>query len=66
MSDNNLQVAALREKSVAELNELRKEQRRAQFKLRMQPVSGSMPNPHEFKILRKNIARINTVLNEKG
>lgn len=66
MSNNKLSVADLRDKSESELNELLKDQRRAQFNLRMQPVTGSMPKPHEFGVLQKNIARINTVLNEKG
>ena len=66
MSNNSLSVADLRGKSAVELGELLKEQRRAQFNLRMQPVTGSMPKPHEFGVLKKNIARISTVLNDKG
>lgn len=44
-----------------ELVELRKEQ----FNLRMQNATGQLGNPARFRQVRKEIARINTVLNEK-
>ena len=44
----------------AELIELRKEQ----FKLRMQYSMGQSTRNHEFSRIRKDIARIKTVLNE--
>ncbi len=45
-----------------ELIELRKEQ----FKLRMQYSMGQASRNHEFSRIRKGIARIKTVLNEKA
>ena len=44
----------------AELIELRKQQ----FKLRMQYSMGQSTRNHEFSRIRKDIARIKTVLNE--
>ncbi|MEM7304393.1 MAG: 50S ribosomal protein L29 [Pseudomonadota bacterium] len=44
-----------------ELIELRKEQ----FKLRMQYSMGQASRNHEFSRIRKDIARVKTVLNEK-
>lgn len=58
-------TSELREKSVdalkAELLELLKEQ----FNLRMQK-GGEMSKTHRFKFVRRDIARIKTILNEKG
>ena len=39
---------------------------REQFTLRMQKGSGQLGNPSRFKALRREIARIKTVLNEKA
>lgn len=38
--------------------------RREQFNLRMQLGSGNTPKIHRFKMVRHDIARIKTVLNE--
>ena len=43
-----------------ELLELRKEQ----FNLRMQNSTGQMTNPSRFKVIRREIARIKTQMNE--
>ena len=40
--------------------------RREQFNLRMQRGAGNMPKIHRFGAVRKDIARIKTVLNEKN
>ena len=60
-----MNVAELRNKSDSELNKELVELRREQFNLRMQRAVGQLGNPARFKDLRKEIARINTVLNEK-
>ena len=39
---------------------------REQFNLRMQRGSGQLANPSRFKIVRREIARIKTVLNEQA
>lgn len=56
----------LRAKSVDELTKERLELRRAQFNLRMQKATGQLSKPHQFKEIRKNIARVNTVLTQKA
>ena len=45
----------------SELTELLKEQ----FTLRMQKGTGQLVTPHELRRVRRNIARIRTVLGEK-
>lgn len=45
----------------SELNELRREQ----FNLRMQRATGQLANPARFGQVKKDIARIKTVMNEK-
>ena len=66
MKTEILNTADLSEKSVEELEALLKQQNQAQFALRLQPMTGEMPKPHLFGVLRKNVARIKTVLNQKG
>ena len=56
----------LRKKSGSELNEELVELRREQFNLRMQRAIGQLGNPARFKEIRREIARIKTVLNEKS
>ena len=56
----------LRSKSAAELNEELLKLRREQFNLRMQRATGQMARSDQFGKVRKDIARIKTVLNEKA
>ena len=59
-----MNAADLRKKSVEELNEELVELRREQFNLRMQSATGEHPHNHEHGRVRKDIARIKTVLSE--
>ncbi|RRQ22484.1 50S ribosomal protein L29 [Thiohalobacter thiocyanaticus] len=54
----------LRNKSTTELREELTGLLREQFNLRMQNATGQLSRPHQFKRVRKDIARIKTVLNE--
>ena len=56
----------LREKTEAELNKELLSLTREQFNLRMQQTTGQLARPHQMKEVRRNIARIKTVLNEKA
>ena len=56
----------LRTKSEAELKQELLNLLREQFNLRMQRGSGQSPRPHLFKNVRRDIARVKTVLNEKA
>ena len=54
----------LRNKSVEELSEELLELRREQFNLRMQRATGQLSRPHEYGRVRKDIARVKTVMAE--
>ncbi len=59
-----MEASELRKKSVEELNEELLELRREQFNLRMQKATGELAQNHQHRRVRKDIARIKTVLNE--
>ena len=59
-----MNAADLRKKSVEELNEELVALRREQFNLRMQQATGEHPHNHEHGRVRKDIARVKTVLSE--
>ena len=61
-----MKVAELREKNVSELNDELIELRRAQFNLRMQKGTGQLSKSDQVGKVRKDIARIKTILNEKS
>lgn len=56
----------LRGKSQEELQDELVNLRREQFNLRMQQGTGEMTRPHEHKRVRRDIARIKTVIAEQG
>lgn len=56
----------LQEKSVAELQATLIELLREQFTLRMQKATGQLTQTHLLSQVRRNIARVKTVLNEKA
>ncbi len=59
-----MEASELRSKSADELNEELLALRREQFNLRMQNATGELNKHHEHRRVRKNIARVKTVLNE--
>jgi len=59
-----MKAADLRSKSVDELNEELVALRREQFNLRMQRATGQLARPHEYSRVRKDIARVKTVMAE--
>ena len=56
----------LKDKSVEQLNADLLDLLKAQFGLRMQHATGQLGNTSELKKVHRNIARIKTVLTEKG
>jgi len=56
----------LREKSVDELNNQLVDLLREQFNLSMQKGTGQLAKPHLISEVRRNIARVKTVLTEKA
>jgi large subunit ribosomal protein L29 len=59
-------AAELREKSINELQHELKELLREQFNLRMQKGSGQPVKPHLFQRVRKDMARIKTIIQQKS
>lgn len=60
-----MNISELRQKNKNELQRLLIEQSKQHFKLQMQKSSSEASKPHELKNIRLNIARINTLLNQK-
>ena len=60
-----MNAAELRQKSDEELRDELLALRREQFNLRMQQGGGQAPRPDQFSRVRKDIARVKTVINEK-
>ncbi len=61
-----MKASELRAKSVAELQEELLAQSRAQFGLRMQLATQQMTDSSQLGKTRREIARIKTILKEKG
>lgn len=61
-----MEAKDLRGKSATELKEELLKLRREQFNLRMQRATGQMARPDQFGKVRKDIARVKTVLGEKA
>ena len=61
-----MKATELRAKDEQELKDELIELRKEQFKLRMQYSMGQASRNHEFSRIRKDIARVKTVLNEKA
>lgn len=60
-----MKASELRQKNVSELGEELSSLYREQFNLRMQQGSGQTARPDQIRKVRKNIARVKTILNEK-
>ena len=61
-----MNISELRSKSESELQTEILDLRKEQFNLRMQRGAEQLVNNARFKVVRKSIARIKTVLNEKS
>jgi len=59
-----MEIKELRNKSKEELSSLEKETREELFKVRMQHYSGQLLDPSKISKLKKNVARILTVISE--
>ena len=60
-----MNASKLRGQSEAELSETLLELLKEQFNLRMQRGTGQLARPHLMKDVRRNIARVKTVMTEK-
>ena len=61
-----MKVKDLREKTAEELGEELLNLRKEQFNLRIQQATGQLTRPHEYRRVRKNIARVKTLIREKA
>lgn len=59
-----MKASELRSKSADELNKELLSLAREQFNLRMQKGTGQLSRPHQMKAVRRDIARIKTILKE--
>lgn len=60
-----MNIAKLRDKSVAELQQVLQQKCEALLKLRFSAAAQELKQTHLFKMTRKVIARINTILVER-
>ncbi|MEW6410397.1 MAG: 50S ribosomal protein L29 [Nitrospirota bacterium] len=61
-----MKVTELRTMTIDELKNKEKELKRELFNLRAQQVMGEIENPMRIRQVRKNIARVKTIITEKG
>ena len=61
-----MKATELRDKSGEDLNKQLLELLREQFNLRMQNSTGQLGQPHLLKAVRRDIARVKSVLTEKA
>jgi large subunit ribosomal protein L29 len=61
-----MKINELRDKSIDELSTRERELREQLFKLRFQRATGRMENPMKIRDVRREIARIQTLLNERS
>lgn len=59
-----MNATELRAKSVDELNDELVALRREQFNLRMQQATGELAQVHQHNRVKKDIARVKTIINE--
>lgn len=60
-----MKASEVRQKTVEEMNQELEALHKEQFNLRMQHATGQLARSSELKRVRRDIARIKTVLNEK-
>ncbi|MBD3653009.1 50S ribosomal protein L29 [Kangiella sp.] len=61
-----MKATELKDKSVEELNVTLHELLQDQFKLRMEKATGQMTETHKMRALRRDIARVKTIINQKA
>ncbi|MGH8120975.1 MAG: 50S ribosomal protein L29 [Gammaproteobacteria bacterium] len=61
-----MNAAELRQKNTAELDKLLQDLKRERFNLRMQKGTGQLSKPSEVQRVRRDIARVKTILAEQA
>ena len=60
-----MELKKMREMTAAELNSELTNMKKELFNLRFQHVTGQLENPVQMRELKRNIARVKTILKEK-
>ena len=60
-----IDLKKIREKTISELGTMLNGFLEDEFRLKMQAATGQLAKPSEFKKVRKDIARIKTIIKEK-
>ena len=60
-----MKASDIREKTDAELGELDQSLRDELFRLRMQLYTGQLDRPNHLRAIRKDVARVQTVMRER-
>ncbi len=60
-----MKTSEIREMSQAEVEKKLRETRKTHGDLRLRKQTGQVEHPHEFKALKREIARLETILTEK-
>ena len=61
-----MKASELREKSIEELQQELLKLRKEQFQYRMQKATGQLGQSHLLKEVRRDIARVKTIINQKA
>lgn len=61
-----MKTAELRDKSIDELNTRERDLNEQLFKLRFQRATGRIENPNKIREVKREIARIKTLLSERS
>lgn len=59
-----MKASELKQKSAEELQTILLDLRKEQFSLRMQRGTGQLSRPHQMNQVKKDIARVHTVINQ--
>ena len=60
-----MKIKELREMTIEELGTKRREMKHEMLNLRIQQQSGQLENPARIHLLRKDVARIETIISER-
>ena len=60
-----MKIAEIRKMSAKDIEKKIEETKKELFDLRMKQATGNLDKPHKINELRKTVARLKTVLNEK-
>jgi large subunit ribosomal protein L29 len=61
-----MKIKELREQTVEELNRRARELKMESLNLRLQQQSGQLENPARLRLIRREVARIETILSERA